>query len=434
MRINNFEEIAINSRRERILKMLPGIFEELNPENACRNAIRSYDSEIKAAYRVHVLGFGKAAFGMYAGIRDYAIDKVATASIIIPDDADVGREFPELKVFRGTHPITTKLSMNSSIDALEAFSDLSEDDILIVLISGGGSALFEIPEEGFSIDDVADISKCLMNSDADIYELNTVRSAISKVKGGKLARYLYPAKVIALVVSDVMGDDLNIIASGPLQKRKQDEGDLQNILKKYREKCPMLIDKVSLRGNVPSVPNDYFMNVHCKVILRNKDFVDKLYHELSSQGEDVVNLGSGIKGDVVEVSQLLRSFVKDVSLLKGTPFWFVAGGETTVNVTGSGTGGRNEELALRFMQKLGKDDFLFMSIGTDGIDGSSPAMGGIVDAESKKSIGIAELETCLQNNDSYNLLKEHNGAIITGRTGNNVSDIVIGYYRKSDLI
>jgi glycerate 2-kinase len=150
--------------------------------------------------------------------------------------------------------------------------------------------------------------------------------------------------------------------------------------------------------------------------------VDFIYSELDGEK---INLGSYINGDVKTVSYNIVNILRNLFEIKGKPFWFVCGGETTVNVTGNGYGGRNQELAVRMMENMDKkEEFLFISIGTDGIDGKSTAAGGIVDNSTK----IENLETYIDNNDTYTALSQSNGAIITGRTGNNVSDIMLGYY------
>ena len=429
MQIKNLKEISINGRRRGILEILPEVFDDMNPESACRRSIEQYREEIRNASRLHVLGFGKAAYDMYSGVRDAIEQRIATATIIIPEDQEIGKVYPELRILRGTHPYTGESTLKSSQAAMNALSDLHRDDLVLVLISGGGSALFEIPEDGISITDISEISRCLMNSDADIYDLNIVRSSISSVKGGKLAGRLFPARVLALVISDVVGDDLGIIASGPLQESRYTRKDLVSVLNKYREHCAQLLENVEKHGKAGELPDENFERVESTIVLKNLDFVNAIAAKIAESEENVINLGSGINGDVDTVSALLTDIMRTVYSLRKSPFWFVAGGETTVNVTGSGTGGRNCELSLRVLDRMRKDErFLFMSIGTDGIDGTSPAMGGIVDTTTRNSINSDEIRECLQNNDSYNLLGKYRSAIISGRTGNNVSDVIIGFY------
>ncbi|MEM0139930.1 MAG: MOFRL family protein, partial [Ferroplasma sp.] len=239
------------------------------------------------------------------------------------------------------------------------------------------------------------------------------------VKNGKLAKMLYPATVVSYIISDVIYNDLNVIASGPLAMPQYDSA-LNEEIEMYI-KTPEL--KKLISEHVENIPGNekYFSRISYNIILKNLDFVEYIYSKID---DEKINLGSDINGDVVQVADAIVSAIRSIYRLKNHGFWFVAGGETTVNVTGKGIGGRNEELVLRMLRLMENEEFLFASIGTDGIDGLSPAAGGIVD----NMTSIDGIDSYLNNNDSYHALLEHNGLIITGRTGNNVSDIIMGYY------
>ena len=329
-----------------------------------------------------------------------------------------------MEILRGTHPYVSNLSVESSIKLLSRIKELTENDLVIVLISGGGSSLFEIPENGIDMDDIRRISSEVMDNDGDIYVLNHIRSTLSSVKNGKLARFLYPASVRAFIISDVVYDNLNIIASGPLVKPAA-QVNIREMANKYinDNRLKNILAEKAVSGNLE---DKYFLKVKNTIILKNLDFVNSLYSNL--EGEKI-NLGSNVNGDVKLVSQDITDILKRLYNIKGQGFWFVCGGETTVNVTGNGNGGRNQELVSRMMEYMGKNEnFLFISMGTDGIDGKSIAAGGIVD----NSTRIDNLASYLENNDSYTALSESHGAIITGRTGNNVSDIMFGFYGSTN--
>ncbi len=417
MQILNMGNIGTDSRRIYALTKVQDAINNLNPAIAMA---KNFDIGLEAFSRIYVIGFGKASFNMYSGIRDKVIKKLSYAGIIIPVDEEHPDIYPELEVLRGTHPYVTGLSVESSKTLLSHLAGLKESDLAIVLISGGGSSLFEIPETGIDINDIKEISAEIMKNDGDIYVLNQIRSSISSVKNGKLARYLYPASVRSYIISDVIYDDLNIIASGPLV--------YSPVPSNIKELAARYIDGVRLKNIIEDEPlpenmdNKYFSNVKNTIILKNQDFVDYIYSELDGEK---INLGSNINGDVKLVSRDLTNILKNILEIKGKPFWFVCGGETTVTVSGNGSGGRNQELVVRMMEDMDKkDDFLFISIGTDGIDGKSIAAGGIVDNSTK----IDNLSQYIASNDTYTALSKSNGAIITGRTGNNVSDIMLGYF------
>ncbi|KAA8922236.1 glycerate kinase [Thermoplasma sp.] len=410
----NAREIYTNDRRQFILDILKRTFEDLDPAKVMGRSVE--DLDISRYSRIFVMGFGKASYEMYEGVRDHVKSRLAYAGIIIPADQDVSG-FPELEILRGTHPYTSSLSVSSSRTLLSRIKP-GPNDAVIVLISGGGSSLFEVPEDGITIDQISEISKKMMQASADIYELNTIRSCLSAVKGGKLAKLLYPASVFAYIISDVPGDDVSIIASGPLSENKIDPG---AVYEKFKDVIGIDIKRFL---KTTQIEDEYFRKVQMKIILSNRDFVRRIE---SYVGEPIVSIGSGISGDVEKVSDSILEMAGSISKIKGRSFWMVMGGETTVNVRGKGIGGRNLELSLLFLKKCTFRDFLFISIGTDGIDGISPAAGGIVDSTLRTKISKEEIEEALSNNDSYTLLSKYGSAIMTGRTGNNVSDLIIAY-------
>lgn len=428
MKIENLDRIATDSRRRRILEVMPPIFDKLDPENRCRIAGEELLSSLEQDSRVYVVGFGKASMRMYKGLRQAVKSRITSSWVIVPSDYNEKTEFGELTVLKGTHPITGKETEDSTNIILESLRKLNESDTVIVLISGGGSALLESPVNDVTIEQLADASKCLMNEDANIYELNTFRRFFSKVKGGRLADALYPARLIGLVVSDVFGDDLETIASGPLTFWNPDVSELDALVKRYEKACPILKD-LKGRADLRAVDEDRFLKVKQKIILRNRDFVDEFVNVFREWGEEYVSLGTDINGDVEAVATALSRLLNNLGRIKKGGFWFTFGGETTVEVHGDGQGGRNLELSLRLLKQMRNQDFLFISAGTDGIDGKSPAMGGIVDSGLRKRLSDEEIDSYLKENNSFAIMERENCAIVTGRTGTNVSDIMIGYFR-----
>lgn len=428
LKIANLDQINNTEYRDKLLKLVEHAFTGLDPEKLMKDCVRGLFAKGAGYGNVFVIGFGKASLKMYGGIRKSRSFNAKYSGIIIPEGEEADVNYHELEILRGNHPIPGRDTMNSSRKLITSLGELDEDDLVIVLISGGGSALFEIPEEKYTIEMIGETAKCLMNSGADIHELNAVRQTMSSVKGGKLAKWLYPAEVHAFIISDVPGDEPSVIASGPLAYTDHDENYLGNVLEKFHNLCK-LPEKREFLETAGKVDPSYFSRVTTKIVLKNRDFVNLLSVMLEDLGENVLALSEPVTGDVVETAEWFANRMRRQYMLTNSPVWIIGGGETTAKVHGNGSGGRNCELSLRVALNMEKNEnFLFASIGTDGIDGASPAMGGITDTFLLSRTGKNEINEYLSNSDSYTLLDKYNSAIITGYTGTNVSDIFVAYY------
>lgn len=426
--IRNQNELCFTTERRILSEVLENAFSQLSPAKILRKEINGLISSINPVGKLYVIGFGKASLKMYEGIRDVTGDRATFSALIIPVGETVTAHYQELEILRGNHPIPGDDTLQSSLKLWEAIQEHSPEDVFVVLISGGGSALFEIPDDNLSIKDIGLTAKCLMNSGADIRELNIIRHLMSKVKGGKLAGHLYPSQVYSYVISDVPGDDLQLISSGPLTKPEYSEAEVSQIVEKYSPTCHDL-EKIYENSGKTVVNDAAFKNVHQKIILKNLDFVSAISSYLSSLDNTVFKLDTPVTGNVDDVAAHLTEQARMRYQSTGKPVWLIAGGETTAIVRGNGIGGRNCELSLRVALKMNKDeDFMFASIGTDGIDGVSPAMGGVTDSWFKGNVQESDIENSLEESDSYTLLQMHNSAIMTGYTGTNVSDVFILYY------
>ena len=352
MQVKNKKDISTNDKRKFFINSIEKVFNELSPEKIIS---KKFDLDLTGYNNVYVIGFGKASFKMYSGIRDKIINRIKYAGIIVPEDENDNNTYNELNVLRGTHPYVSELSVNSSEELLSNLKGLSENDLVIVLISGGGSSLFEIPVGDISVNDIMNVSKEVMKNGGDIYSLNYIRSMLSNVKHGKLSRYLYPANIVSYIISDVTHDDISIIASGPLKKTDKDFN-IDELLKKYI-KDNKLKNLIINNYKPYKIENKYFKKIRNNVILKNNDFVDKFYKYMNT---DSINLGSNINGDVNDISNELVKILRSVYCIKGFGFHFVCGGETTVNVKGNGKGGRNQELVLRLFQNMkSNENFVF---------------------------------------------------------------------------
>jgi len=428
------------------------------------NKIRQFyqDNNLK---KLIVVGFGKAAPAMAKATEDELPDLIDAGIVITKyghcahnysnppspsfDKGGVGGFF---KVYEAGHPVPDENGLNATAKIIKLLKNNSllppfikggmggssdEKMLVVFLISGGGSALLVSPYEGISLDEKQKITQLLLTAGADIYELNTVRKHISRVKGGRLAEIAYPAKVISLILSDVIGDRLNVIASGPTSPDKTTYFDALKVLEKYDlvDKAPRSILEVlysGLKGEMPETPKEgdgIFERTENIIIGSNRKALEAAKTKAESLGFKPEIISSEITGEAREVGKWLAIKIRNaLSVRRDGKICLISGSETTVTVKGNGLGGRNMELALAFATEIeGIEGVTLLSAGTDGIDGSTDAAGAIVDGKTikrAKALGINP-EEYLNNNDSYNFFKKIDELFITGATGTNVMDIQI---------
>jgi glycerate-2-kinase len=315
-------------------------------------------------------------------------------------------------------------------------SRATKNDLVFVLISGGGSALLPLPAAGLSLSEKQRITAKLLRSGATIQEINVVRKHLSAIKGGQLLRHTNNARVISLILSDVIDDDLSSIASGPTSPDASTFEDALRILTKYRldgvNDRAMRHIQQGLQGSIPDTPKPgdrLFDKTHNVIIGNNEVACAAVSRYLSRRRIKTVNLGSRFDGEAKDLGLFLARIARDLKKCEVGPFAIVLGGETTVTIASkSGMGGRNKEAGLSCATRLPARTIV-ACMGTDGIDGNSDAAGSLVSAKTralanKKGLDLARY---LARHDSYVALKETNSLIFTGRTGTNVNDIAIIY-------
>lgn len=387
-----------------------------------------------------VIGFGKVSGEMARALDKMLGEYISSGLVIVPKEiVNKYVNLERIEVLRGNHPIPTKDNLYAAEKLVELVDSLDEDDLVICLISGGGSALLTYPADRICLDDIAKTTKLIMEAGGDIYELNTVRKHLSQVKGGNLARIIYPARLVALVLSDVVGDDLSTIASGPTFPDPTTYNDALKILDKYglREKVPESVIDYLNRGvkrlvrETPKPGDPIFKKVSSLIIGNNTSFLYYIHNKLNGLGYKCRVITTYLVGEAREVGKVIASIGKMI-FRHGKPFRkpiiLLFGGETTVTVTGDGLGGRNQELALSTALELfGEGDYVVCSVASDGVDGNSPAAGALLSNIDIKRMQDMKLDpiTFLKNNDSYTLNKLLGTAIITGYTGTNVNDVTI---------
>jgi len=434
--IKNREELARDWRHALLLDALEEALAAADPRRAVLGVAKRQGDAVEVAGvelrgRVHVVGFGKASRAMAEALVEALGDLVAGGVVI--DPAVEGRVGP-VKVVRGDHPTPGPNTARASQELLEYLASVEREDSLVVLVSGGGSSLFEVPEDGVSLDDISRLTQELMRRGADIVELNAVRKRLSKVKGGKLLRFIKAQRVVSLIVSDVVGDRLDVIASGPTAPDESTREDAIRVLKKYGlwDGLPPGVRRAVESGADTVRRGDPLLEKVVNVVVAsNVQSLRRAAQFLSAKGFNAVILTAMLEGEAREAGRVLASVAKSASahaLPAPKPAAVLAGGETVVTVRGNGVGGRNQELCLSFAIAVrGSRDVVAACMGTDGVDGNSPAAGAVVDgstAEEAEQTGL-DPYAHLANNDSYTFFKALGRAIYTGYTGTNVNDVFI---------
>jgi len=392
---------------------------------------------LKKFRNVYVIGGGKASGSMAEALEHVLGNHITSGIVNVPYGSKKKTEL--IKFNEAGHPIPDEAGVEGTLRMLEIVEQAKEDDLVICLISGGGSSLMPLPRGEVSIADKREITDALLKCGATINEINTVRKHISDFKGGWLAKKAYPATILNLILSDVVGDPLDFIASGPTVPDSTTFSDAIKVLKKYGlwDKAPAPIRKVlsdGEKGLIPETPkadDDAFKKVFNVVIGNNRLASLAACEPLKSEGLNTLLLTSTLEGEARHAGVMLASIAREVAASKNPipkPAGIITGGETTVTITGEGLGGRNQEIALAAAQKLnGVDGAVVASLSTDGVDGPTDAAGAIADGKTltrAAKMGLAP-EEFLEENDSYRFFSKLGDLILTGPTGTNVNDVSV---------
>ena len=409
--------------------------------------IKAHRDQILSTYhgghfnKFFLISFGKAAYAMTRAMVDFA-GNLLTAGVLITKYGHVPHAelSDKITIFEAAHPVPDIQGVRATESVLNILKSADDQTLVICLISGGGSALLVAPHEDITLAEKQQITQLLLKAGADIGELNTVRKHLSRIKGGRLAEIACPARILSFILSDVIGDPLDVIASGPTSP---DQTTFQEALDVIRSRD--LDDKISenvrqvlirgAAGTIPETPkkgNPVFDHVENIIVGSNKKAIEIAEREAAQRGYQTTVLSSELQGEAGDAGRwLARKAIEAHRRAAGGPYrkiCLIAGGETTVTVRGNGLGGRNMELALAFAQEIkGIRGITLLSAGTDGTDGPTDAAGAVVDAEmmaEAESLGLIP-EAYLQENDSYHFFKALDGLLITGPTGTNVMDLQI---------
>lgn len=387
----------------------------VQPDAAVRRTLESYTS---GKGRCILVAIGKAAWQMAKAAVD-TLGRV-DGGIVITKYGHSKGDIPGLLCLEAGHPVPDEGSFSATEKVLELTGSLSADDTVIFLISGGGSALFELPL--IPGDELAGITRQLLARGADIVEINCIRKRLSAVKGGRFALHCAPARVLSIVLSDVLGDPLDSIASGPAYPDGSDCAMARAIAEKYALE---LSDKTRALLDVETPKSLDNVETHINGSVR--ELCAAAAEAASELGYEPLYLTDRLSCEAREAGRFLAAIARSHAE-GGKSLAFIAGGETVVHLTGSGLGGRNQELALAACEGIaGLNNAAVFSLGSDGTDGPTDAAGGYVDGGSLaalKSHGL-ELHKVLRDNDAYHALKAIGGLIITCPTGTNVNDVSI---------
>ena len=389
------------------------------PDEAVARALR----ESPLSGRIVLVAVGKAAWQMAHAARPFLGERMLRGVVITKYGHGKG-EIPGVVCYEAGHPVPDENSFLATRAALEAVAGLTAEDTVLFLLSGGGSALFEAPL--LPAAEMQDITRQLLASGADIVEMNTIRKRLSGVKGGRFARACAPAKVFSIVLSDILGDPLDMIASGPACPDSSTCAQALEIAEKYHlSLSPEAVEL--LRTETPKE----LSNVTTRITGSVRELCAAAERECSTLGYETVFLTDQLDCEAREAGRFLAAIVRSHAGC-GTPRAFIAGGETVVRLTGNGLGGRNQELALAAAPGIaGLPEAAVFSVGSDGTDGPTDAAGGYVDGQTMGTLSARGLDAhrVLKENDSYHALKAVGGLIVTGPTGTNVNDVAVALLR-----
>ncbi len=444
--LDNAKTPELRRARQILIELVNKAIESADPSSKMRSRVRidgeclkigTYELDLSEVGKIIVVGGGKASGNMAEVFEEIFGDRITSGVVNVPEGTASVYRTRKIKLVEAGHPLPTRAGVKGAEEMINLVSDLEPQDLVVCLLSGGGSALITLPAEGISLDELRETTQLLLKSGAMIQEVNAVRKHLSRIKGGQLAKAAHPARVITLLISDVVGDRLDTIASGPTYPDPMTFSDALAVIEKYGliEKAPKNILKHLKKGaeeKVPETPKPggkYFLNTFYEIIASNADAIRAAMEVGKSHGFNVSILTTTMQGEAREVGAHLATIAKGVieaSKPVSRPALLISGGETTVTVKGEGIGGRNQELVLSAAIGIsGLGNATVASFSTDGIDGPTDAAGAVADSFTLEKARHLKLDPVLhlERNDSHSFFKEIGDLLITGPTRTNVMDI-----------
>ncbi len=435
--------MTISQLRRAAKEIWQSALDAARPEICIPNAVRVTpngftvdDQEFEITGRLIVVGAGKAGAGMAQVVEGIFNDRISSGLVI----TKYGHRLPtdRIQVFEAGHPVPDR-SGELAVEGLrELLRDLNSEDLVLCLFSGGGSALLPSPAEGITLGEKQHVTSNLLRAGATIRELNAVRKHLSSIKGGQLLRWAAPARVVSLIMSDVIGNPLDFISSGPTAPDTTTFADALAIVRKYGISVPSAVEDRFERGGrgeigeTPKQGDVLFERVSNHIIADNRLLLASASERAKELGFKTMVLSSEIEGEARDVGRFFASIAREIGSSGqpvAPPACVLAAGETTVTVRGPGQGGRNQEMALAWALKMQswKKPACFASVATDGTDGPTTAAGGLVDPFTCSRAIEMNLEPMkfLRANDSFTFLKSVRDLITTGPTQTNLMDLQI---------
>jgi hydroxypyruvate reductase len=385
--------------------------------------------------RILVVGAGKAGAPMARALEDLLGDRIADGVIVVKEGH--GLPLAHVRIHEASHPVPDQRGIKGAEEILSLVGDAGELDLVLCLMSGGGSALLVAPADGVTLEDKQEVTRLLLACGADIHEINSIRKHLSRAKGGGLARFAYPATVVSLILSDVIGDDLNVIASGPAVPDTSTFDDTRQVLEKYEiwDRVPQSVRiriERGLKGDVEDTPkagDAVFKRCFSELVGTNIQALRAAGIKAEELGYRTLILSSTVEGEAREVVKVLTAIGKEVRASGNplsAPACILCGGETTVTIRGDGKGGRNQEFALASALAIdGIANLVVLAGGTDGNDGPTDAAGAMADGRTLARARAKGLDPFdhLKRNDAYHFFQPLDDLVITGPTRTNVMDV-----------
>jgi glycerate 2-kinase len=430
-------------------KVLEDIFQAgvraVDPERAVRKYVHRKGNQLivgDSSYildrykRIVLVGAGKGAAPMAKALEDILEERLTDGLIIVKYGHGIPLE--KTQILEAGHPIPDEAGLGATAELLKRVQECTQEDLILCAFTGGGSALLPAPSPPITLDQKQATTRLLLECGATINEINAIRKHLSRSKGGWLAKEAYPATIVSLLLSDVIGDRLDVIASGPTIPDESTYSDCINIIDRYElgERLPSAVVDYFYKGSAGRLPetpkagDPVFARVQTLIVGNNRECLLAAKERALSLGYNTIILSSQIEGEAREVAQVFAAIGKEISqanLPVAPPACVIAGGETTVTIQGDGRGGRNQELALACAITIdGWEGISLLSAGTDGTDGPTDAAGAIVNGTTCKRARQTNLNPreFLLANDSYAFFESLGDLLKTGPTRTNVMDII----------
>lgn len=435
-------------QREDMMVVLAAALKAVDPAQAVRNCVRREGTrlvvgdnvyDLDAFKRILVVGAGKASGPMAQALEEILDSRLEGGVVNVKEGYAVDTR--RIELIEAAHPVPDESGLRGTDRILRLAAEANADDLVFCLISGGGSALMELPSGEITLDDLQQLTDLLLRSGATINEVNTVRKHISQVKGGGLARAAAPATLIALILSDVVGNPLDFIASGPTVPDTTTFQDAWNLLGRFnlQDAIPQSVRAQLERGlnqSIPETPKEgdpIFARTASVLVGSNEIAARAALDAAQKLGYNALLVTTWVEGEAREVAKVMAGVAKGLIRHHSPlppPACLIFGGETTVTVRGEGKGGRSQEMALAASLALdGWENVAVMAVGTDGTDGPTDAAGGIADgtvAARARALNLDPL-AYLNSNDSYHFLRQTDALLVTGPTNTNVNDLIFVY-------